>query len=218
MQNPASVDLNSGKVDIYKAFGKLKKPIKKFVIAHEKAHFVYQTTDEVQADRIAINSIKKTATAKDFNQILTYEKQLLKRNSGTNCRRLHQLKLEALRKDYIENGNILAYNILEKMKKSAYRKKRNFEGIETASETEQRMLAKGMDIQGNQIARPEKRSDAGNTNSGGNNNGGGNGGGSGGGGSLPDNNKKSIFTTKNIIIALVVIVVLYFVYIKFLKS
>lgn len=218
MQNPASVDLNTGKVDIYKAFGKLKKPIKKFVIAHEKAHFIYQTTDEVQADRIAINSIKKTATANDFNQILSYEKQLLKRNSGTNNRRIHQLKLEALRKDYIENGNILAYNILEKMKKSAYRKKRNMDGLETAAETGAKLAAKGLDLQGNPLARPEKRSDAGNTNSGGSNNSGGNGGGSGGGGSLPDNTKKSIFTTKNIIIALVVIVILYFAYTKLIKA
>lgn len=108
---PAAVRMDDGVIEINgDVWGRYDDFEQRFMLSHEEGHYKLQTDSEIEADAYALHKCYKTSDRSLKRSIETLYKAGI-----VDTRRYKALYTEALRIDWLENGNTAAKKELEEL-------------------------------------------------------------------------------------------------------
>lgn len=112
---PARVNRFTGEIQINnRYFDNMPEAFQKFIIEHEKGHFLTHTRSELKADQYAFNKLAGSAPRSLKNSVFSISRVLSFRNPDHRERLIAMIKL-ALEYDYNNNGNTTAKSALDQL-------------------------------------------------------------------------------------------------------
>jgi hypothetical protein len=128
---PARVNRFTGEIQINnRYFDRMPDFRKKFIIEHEKGHFLQNTRDEFKADRYAFKKLAGSAPRSLKESVFSISKVLTFRNPQHMDRLIKVIEM-ALEYDSVNNNNPLAQQALDQLKTLSQNRTNNPYSMET---------------------------------------------------------------------------------------